>query len=103
MTFGIKGNKNREELAKVVLGLIKDLNKRKIPYVVDKEIAKTISSDFKYSIPASLRVNDREILGKSDFLVSIGGDGTFLSTAKLVGKRNIPIIGVNLGKLGFLA
>jgi len=103
MTFGIKGNKNREELAKVVFSLIKDLNKRKIRYVIDKEIAKTISSDFKYSIPASLRVNDREILGKSDFLVSIGGDGTFLSTAKLVGKRNIPIIGVNLGKLGFLA
>jgi NAD+ kinase len=33
----------------------------------------------------------------------VGGDGTFLATAKLVGNKNIPIIGVNLGKLGFLA
>ncbi|MCI0450630.1 MAG: NAD(+)/NADH kinase [Chlorobi bacterium] len=103
MTFGIKGNKNREELAKVVFNLIKDLNKRKIRYVIDKEIAKTISSKFKYRIAQKFCASDKEILSKSDFLVSIGGDGTFLSSAKLVGRKNIPIIGVNLGKLGFLA
>lgn len=39
----------------------------------------------------------------ADFIVSMGGDGTFLRTATLVGKRNIPMIGVNIGRLGFLA
>lgn len=39
----------------------------------------------------------------SDLAISIGGDGTFLRTAAVVGKKNIPIIGINTGRLGFLA
>ena len=42
-------------------------------------------------------------LTKSDFLISIGGDGTILDSITLVGKSNIPIIGINAGRLGFLA
>lgn len=38
-----------------------------------------------------------------DFAMSVGGDGTFLTTAAAVGRRNIPIVGVNCGHLGFLA
>ncbi len=38
-----------------------------------------------------------------DFVFSVGGDGTFLRTAAVVGKSGIPIIGINTGRLGFLA
>lgn len=38
-----------------------------------------------------------------DLAVSIGGDGTFLRTASLIGKKDIPILGINAGRLGFLA
>lgn len=38
-----------------------------------------------------------------DFALSIGGDGTFLTTASIIGNKNIPIVGVNCGHLGFLA
>lgn len=40
---------------------------------------------------------------KVSFFISIGGDGTLLDTASIVGKREIPIIGINSGRLGFLA
>lgn len=39
----------------------------------------------------------------ADYAISMGGDGTFLTTATRVGTKNIPIIGVNTGRLGFLA
>ncbi|MGM9745383.1 MAG: NAD kinase [Paludibacteraceae bacterium] len=45
---------------------------------------------------------DRDHLD-ADLAVSIGGDGTFLNTAAIIGDSNIPILGINTGRLGFLA
>ena len=39
----------------------------------------------------------------ADMVISIGGDGTFLKAASRVGDKNIPILGINTGRLGFLA
>ena len=39
----------------------------------------------------------------ADYVVCIGGDGTFLDTASKVAHKNIPIVGINAGRLGFLA
>lgn len=39
----------------------------------------------------------------TDFVIVLGGDGSILRTAKLLGSNQIPVLGVNLGKLGFLA
>ncbi len=44
-----------------------------------------------------------EIKGKADYMVSLGGDGTFLDSVAFVQESNIPIMGVNFGRLGFLA
>ena len=38
-----------------------------------------------------------------DFLFSIGGDGTFLESVSFVGRKDIPLVGINSGRLGFLA
>ena len=40
---------------------------------------------------------------EADFAISVGGDGTLLKTAGRVGRKQIPILGVNMGRLGFLA
>jgi len=47
--------------------------------------------------------NQADIKGEVDFLISIGGDGTLLDTITLVGDTGIPIIGINMGRLGFLS
>lgn len=45
----------------------------------------------------------RKNLEKMDFMISVGGDGTLLDTVSLVGKYEVPILGINTGRMGFLA
>ena len=44
-----------------------------------------------------------EDFNDADFVISMGGDGTFLRAAGRVGNRQIPLLGINMGRLGFLA
>jgi NAD+ kinase len=54
-----------------------------------------------------LPVGDVQVLDEkhleADFVISMGGDGTFLRAASKVGSRQVPILGINMGRLGFLA
>ena len=50
-------------------------------------------------------INDLKIvedIDKANLIISIGGDGTFIESARLIENTNIPLIGVNLGSLGYL-
>ncbi len=53
-------------------------------------------------IPESIYANDDEIIKKADLVIAIGGDGTLLSSARFFGSKGLPILGINLGNLGFL-
>ena len=72
------------------------LAERHVQAIFERETAKCIERTTDVSSKA-------ELPNLTDFLVVLGGDGTLLSTARLVGERHIPILGVNLGQLGFLA
>ena len=47
--------------------------------------------------------DESEINSEADLIIVVGGDGTILNTARTYVDSNIPILGVNLGRLGFLA
>ncbi|MGN6164996.1 MAG: NAD kinase [Flavisolibacter sp.] len=47
--------------------------------------------------------NHADLTDEIDFLISLGGDGTLLDTVTLVRDKNIPVVGINFGRLGFLA
>lgn len=61
-------------------------------------------SEHQIPIPSDTGVLDQHAnLHGFDFVFSIGGDGTFLRSARLVGHSGVPIVGINTGRLGFLA
>jgi NAD+ kinase len=47
--------------------------------------------------------NDLQQIGNVDFMLSIGGDGSFIDAANLIGDLNIPLVGINTGRIGFLS
>ncbi len=100
MIFGITGNIEKENLHSVIKDIGDFLVKRKVEFFIDSKLySKSKNNSYgKFSLPIN------SILKKKDLvLLSLGGDGTFLNAARIVGNRNIPILGVNLGNLGFLA
>jgi NAD+ kinase len=56
-------------------------------------------------LPAHYNIfhDENDLPADTDFIISMGGDGTILDTVCFVGNKNIPILGINLGNLGFLA
>ncbi len=62
-------------------------------------VSSKIASEFGTRIQG---VVEGDILTGSDMIISLGGDGTFLRVARSVYSKNIPVLGVNLGSLGFL-
>ena len=98
MTFGIYGNTAKPVIKKITKQLISFLSRKNISFILHSELGKLLGKNKKYAT-----ANEKDLPGQCDMLIALGGDGTILSAARLVGKHKTPILGVNLGKLGFLA
>jgi len=103
MKFGICGNLEKKELPQVIEKFIRRCQKEKIPFVFPDTLVKGLRGKIdKKFISKSNVVPEKKIQTSCDIVVSIGGDGTMLRIARLVSGNATPILGINLGKLGFL-
>ncbi|KPK02585.1 MAG: hypothetical protein AMK71_01725 [Nitrospira bacterium SG8_35_4] len=91
--IGIFAKKGEPKAAHDVKEFIRLLKGRKCKYYVEDDVA---------SVLKIKGVARKDIPSMADTIVVFGGDGTLLSVARLVGDRGVPIIGVNLGGLGFI-
>lgn len=99
MTIAIFGNTLRSETTREVRHIIEYLQSRGVDVVLSQELRQEASSREFPSVEDYISHEGNTI----DFALSLGGDGTFLTTAALVGHLDIPILGINCGHLGYLA
>ena len=62
-----------------------------------------LNSTFNKSYTLDTFSNSEQLIAKADYVISLGGDGTILETLEFVRNSGIPVLGVNTGRLGFLA
>ena len=93
-TIGIVTKPKFPEIKEVVKDLVSWLRERKKDVVLDTKAASLLGE-----IAASSK---SEMAARADMVLVLGGDGTMLNAARLVEERSVPILGVNLGGLGFL-
>ena len=99
--FVLFGNIYQAKKSAHVLRLLSILGKYQADVYIDKEFYNFLTKEQKMDIH-SASVFDRNDFD-ADMVLSMGGDGTFLKAASYVGNKNIPILGINTGRLGFLA
>ena len=61
-----------------------------------------IEDDADYQNDSITKLNNKEFVSKVDLIIVFGGDGTLLNSARKYLKNNIPILGINMGNVGFL-
>ena len=93
-TYGIIAKRNKPEALSLSREIREWLEIRGIKTVVERAVAE--------SIGCSNSVDVKEIPSLAELLIVLGGDGTLLSVARLKGVEAIPILGINLGGLGFI-
>jgi NAD+ kinase len=102
MLIGIIANITKENVFEVVQSFLTKLKKNKIDYLLTKSLVEE-KNNLKIEVFEDFTPDDKEVYEKSDVIISIGGDGTMLATAYNAQFYDKPVLGINLGKLGFLA
>lgn len=101
LKFALFGNSYQENKAQAVAHVVEALVARQADLSVSASFYDFVKSSLHIDIPHAELIESESF--SADFVVCMGGDGTFLDVASKVGEKEIPIIGVNTGRLGFLA
>lgn len=102
MIVAIYGSRRQDDYLKQIERFLDVLAERGDEAVMHGKLYKYLLHIMPRALKCVTRVTDNDDF-EADYAVSIGGDGSFLRTAAWVGAKQIPIIGVNTGHLGFLA
>jgi NAD+ kinase len=97
--IGIFINLKKHDALNVLYEFFSKIKSLKFNFAIQESLSKKIPN-----IPGHINmIPDKKMFSDCELIVAFGGDGTILRTVHLVGKNEIPILGVNIGSLGFLA
>lgn len=92
--IGIYAKKNHPDVEQIASAICERFKREQIEVLLEDSLAEQVGQVNGYA--------GEEIPELVDLIIVLGGDGTLISVARLVGELNVPIVGVNLGRLGFL-
>ena len=102
MKIAIHGRNFNEDVKPHIEALLATLAQREAEVQISDQFASFLEKN-GIRTGRLLRFSHYRHIFDADFMVSIGGDGTLLETVAYVGARETPILGINTGRLGFLA
>lgn len=101
LRIALFGNSYQIKKNAYVAAIIRKLVQLNILISIEKSFADFIVRNLHLNLAPFIVFHPEDV--EADIAISIGGDGTFLSTSAFIGTRRIPILGINTGRLGFLA
>lgn len=102
MKIGVHGKEFNRQSAPIIRGIFELLKKNRIQVFVSDKFARHLTAQAFHAFSWKT-YNHGDVLRGLNAFLSIGGDGTLLETVTYIGKAETPILGINTGRLGFLA
>ena len=106
MTIAIFGNAMKSQTLVEVRHILEFMTEKGVHVLLSQELRQELDLREYPGFPENWDSDEQpeNVYGEPiDFALSVGGDGTFLTSSAVIGDKNIPILGVNVGHLGFLA
>ena len=103
MRIALFGTNFSENFNKYIQHLINKLESEKVDIYIEQFFLNYLKEKMRFKNDVLTFTNHEDLKDKADILFSIGGDGTLLSAVSFVRNSNIPILGINTGRLGFIS
>ena len=103
MTIAIFGSPYPEHFSKYIQHLIKKLEAEHINLIVEEDFSIFLKNNIRFNKEISTFNSYESLKNKAYFLFSIGGDGILLKAVTYVRETDVPILGINTGRLGFIS
>jgi NAD+ kinase len=103
MTIAVYARSTKDNVPHYIEELIELSKTEKFKLLIFKSYQDFLNASYSNQFSLETFHNSEELIAKADYVISLGGDGTMLETLEFVRKSGIPVLGVNTGRLGFLA
>ena len=103
MRIALFGTNFSENFNKYIQHLINKLESEKVEIFIEQFFFNYLEEKIRFKNDVQTFTNHEDLKSKADVLFSIGGDGTLLNAISYIRDSNIPILGINTGRLGFIS
>ena len=103
MKIALFGTNFSENFNKYIQHLVHKLESEKVEIFIEESFLEYVEDKLRFKNEVSTFNSHEDLKDKVDVLFSIGGDGTLLNAVSYIRNSNIPILGINTGRLGFIS